>query len=79
MHGPAQFLFFGPKIEQDETFDITVRADQKLNTLESYPNSRDRRRIMNERPNFIEQKAFNSLNSSIEWLGKETYSLCSFY
>ena len=79
VRGPGRFLFFGLRIEQDENFDITVDADQKLDALEAFPISRARRKNGTHHLNSIEQKAFNSLNSSLGWLGIAASPLCSFY
>ena len=79
VRGPGQFLFFGLRPEKDENFDIIVHADQKLDELEGFPLSRIRRKDGNARLSTLEQKAFNSLNSSLGWFGIASSPLCSFY
>lgn len=50
------------KIEHEETFDITVHADENIDAFESYPISLPSK-IVTDWRNTIEKKAFNSLNS----------------
>ena len=79
VRGPGEFLFYGLRIEQDESLDITVHADHKLEALDAFPISRPRRKDMQEALNAMEKKSFNSVNSSLRWLGIAASPLCAFY
>jgi len=77
--GPGKLRFFGINTLQNEDFTIETDADDKMQALNEYPISRQRRK-MGEKPlNEIEKSAFASSNSSLGWVGTAASPLCSFY
>lgn len=44
VYGPRSFLYYGLQISQDSDYTITAIADAKLDILEGYPITRQRRK-----------------------------------
>lgn len=66
-------------IIQEENFEITTNADDKLYALFEYTLSRERRRNSEKDVNQLERNSFMLLNSSLSWIGTAASPLCSFY
>jgi len=79
VYGPGAFLFFGLHIIQDDTMEISVHADDKLDSLNCFPIDRHRRKDIDELLNPVELGAFRSVNSSLVWLGIASSPFCSLY
>lgn len=79
VRGAGKCFFFGLQVEQKDSFYITFGTNQKLNALDAFPISRARRKDGNDQLNAIEQKVFNSLNSSLGWLGISASPVYSSY
>ena len=79
VYGPATFLFYGLQICQDTDYSITLQGDEKINGLEGFPISRQRRKEGDTALNPVEMSSFRSVNSSIGWLGIAASPFCAFY
>lgn len=79
VYGPAAFLFFGLHIVQDDTMEIFVHADDKLDALTCFPIDRHRRKDLEELLNPVELSSFRSVNSSLVWLGIASSPFCALY
>lgn len=64
---------------QDETFQCSINADDKLMKLEPYSFTLLRRRDIDNPIDQIESSVFMSLNSSLGWLGLAASPICTFH
>lgn len=68
VHRPGVLKFHAMTILRAENCSSTVHADEKLNTIESFPLSRVLRRQFDSQLNDIDKSSFMLVNFSIGWL-----------
>lgn len=78
-HGPGKLRYFGINTIQNVDFTVETNADDKLDGVQEYPLSRQRRKEYNEALTKLEKSTFASINSSLGWIGTAASPLCSFY
>lgn len=79
VYGPGIFLYFGLQIIQHDDCSIEIHGDDKINSIECYPITRQRRKQGEEILNAVEVSSYRSMNSSIGWLGIGASPFCAFY
>ncbi len=79
VHGPSSFLFFGLQIIQDSDYSTMIHGDSKLEALNCYSISRQRRKMLSEVLNEVELRSFRSVSSSTGRLGANASLFCALY
>lgn len=66
-------------MSQAEDMSIVIDGYDILNTLECLPLTHARRRYIDKSFNFVEKRAFASINCAVGWLGTTTSLFCSMF
>lgn len=76
--GPDSFIFNGLRVTQSEDLEITMHGDEKVEEIEPYPITRQRRKEINSVLTSFEMSSFRSVNGSLGWLGVAASPFYSF-